>query len=156
MRTSPRSARPLASLVFALLLAPVAFGAASCDTYHYYDITVTFDPAFTDSLAGNIGLCDLVVSGADSHTSFLPNGQGSDHKTVCPIAENHPVLGTFEYATFADSGKLEFTLNAYNGQSASAACLYGTGAVTLPATSQLTTTGAITLTQSSPGCPNNQ
>jgi hypothetical protein len=130
-------------------LALIAVGSAGCDTYHYYDMTATFGPGFSENLAGNIQVCELVVTGADSHTSRLD--------TACPLAgrtpDLYPNLGEFEYATFADSGTLNFTVNLYNGRTPVPMCLYGTGTTSLPASSQVTQTGTITLAQTAAGCP---
>jgi hypothetical protein len=130
-----------------LALAVVALGGAGCDTYHYYDMTLEFGSGWTGGLnsAGAAQNCKVTVSGADSHSFFISD---------CGInnSSNYPDTGIFEFATFADSGTLTFTVDAYNGVTP-ANCLFGLGTLSIPATSQVTTTGTITINPDGTGCP---
>jgi len=99
------------------LLALVTVALASvlgigCNSYHYFDVKLQID---TGSLplekAGYLQSCRVVVSGTESDVINLPSN-GS--KVACPIGSNFPVIGTFEYASFAESGKLTFTFEGYD------------------------------------------
>jgi hypothetical protein len=141
------AARRLPLFSGALALAVVALGAAGCDTYHYYDMDLQFSSSFGGiTVAGMAQNCVVTISGADSHSFSLVN---------CSINtdnSNYPDVGTFEFATFADSGTLTFTVNAYNGIPYTPACLFGVGTTSLPASSQVTTKGSITIEKMGTGC----
>jgi len=117
------------------LLAVVLGGLASgCNTYHYYDIDVKFTSPVTSTQVSVMKLCLVDVSGATSDTVVLD----------CPPA-NFPDMGTFEYATFADSGSITFTFNGFFDlpQSPSNQCTSHN--TTLTASDQITQTGTITV-----------
>jgi hypothetical protein len=126
------------------LLAVVLGGLTSgCNTYHYYDIDVKFSSPFTSTQASVMKLCVIDVSGAVSDALPLD----------CP-PEHFPDMGTFEYSTFADSGSITFTFNAFydKPQMPSNQCTSGT--TTLTASEQITQTGSITLTDfNAANCP---
>ncbi|HZL18675.1 MAG TPA: hypothetical protein VFG23_13110 [Polyangia bacterium] len=134
-------------VVFLLSTLAAALGAAGCDSYHYYDMTLEFGSGWTGGInsAGAAQSCKVTVSGADSHSFSIDN---------CGInnASNYPDTGIFEFATFADSGNLTFTVDAYNGTTP-ATCLFGMGTLSIPATSQVTTTGTIMINPDGTGCP---
>jgi hypothetical protein len=133
----------LASCAVALL------GAAGCDSYHYYDMSLVLGSTFTTALVGEAQLCKVNISGADSHEFNLTNcGVNSNDSNI-------PDVGTFEFATFADSGTLTFTVDAYNGITPTPNCLYGSGMTSQPASSQITQMGTITLQVTGTGCPNS-
>ncbi len=140
-----------ASLTLTLALAVTALGASGCETYHYYDMNLVFSSDWVCGLnsAGGATLCKVNISGADSHEFDLPN---------CGLTNgtHYPDVGTFEFATFADSGTLTFTINAYNGSPPGPACLFGTGMTNMTASSTVTQMGTITVAPNGqPGCPNN-
>jgi hypothetical protein len=140
--------RGLGSIPFLAVALLGASLAAGCDTYHYYDIDVSFG-SITLEQAGVLQICDLVVTGADSHTTTFPStfiGLSGDEKSVCPVGSNWPDLGTFEFATFADSGTLTFTVNGYKGLPVSTDNLCTSGSTAIAAGSQITTPGSITMT----------
>jgi hypothetical protein len=151
-RAGRRTGGRLACVSLALALAVMAFGAAGCDTYHYYDMDLMFSSAWGGiTSAGAAQLCKVTVSGADSH-DFNINNCG-----LMANNSNYPDVGVFEFATFADSGQLTFTVNAYNGTPPTAACLFGTGTTTMNASSQITQMGTITVAPNGQaGCPNGQ
>jgi hypothetical protein len=135
-----------------LALALGALGAGGCDSYHYYDMDLQFDTSamkFTIATVGEAQLCRVQISGADSHEFDLADcSLNSDNSNI-------PDVGTFEFATFADSGTLTFTVNAYTSQNnPTAACLFGVGTTSVTATSQVTHTGKITIEPMGTGCPN--
>jgi len=130
-------------LPLAVLLAAAGF-TAGCDTYHYYDIKVSFGTV-TEEEAGVLQVCTLAVTGADNHTSTFPNGNGNDGKSVCPVTNNWPTMGTFEFASFADSGSLTFTVNGYSSEPVTAANLCTTGSLTVPADGTITTMQTLTM-----------
>lgn len=144
--------RRLPHVFLALALAVTALGAAGCDTYHYYDMDLMFSSAWVNGInsAGAAQLCKVSISGADSH-DFSLNSCG-----IMTNNSNYPDVGTFEFATFADSGTLTFTVNAYNGTPPTAACLFGSGTTTMNASSTITQKGTITIAPGGTGCPNGQ
>ncbi len=136
-------------LAAALVVGVAALGAAGCHSYHYYDIDVQYGASFTLTSSGNVQLGLLNVSGADSGQLDLP---------MSILAGNQfRDLGTFEYATFADSGTLTFTVDLYNGSTATTNCLYGTGSTPLAASGDTTQKGTVTVERTATnGCANNQ
>ena len=135
-----------------LTLAALILGAG-CNTYHYYDITVSFGSIGVEE-AGGIKICQVAVTGADTYDATLPTSTPGA-KAVCPIGSNYPDLGTFEYSTFTDSGHLTFTLNAFNQTNLNPSGICISGSTTLAASSEITHTGTITLTQGSQSCITN-
>jgi hypothetical protein len=120
-------------LVLALLGTALVGG---CDTYHYYDIDVKAMTPVTQTEISIMNYCEVLVTGAASGSVSLIGGDG------CPPA-NFPDIGTFEYATFADSGEITFTFNGYL-QNLDPADLCTTAATTVTASSTITQTGTIT------------
>ncbi len=120
---------------------------AGCNTYHYYDIDVSFGTIPIEQ-ASLLQVCELVVSGADSKTTTFPStiiGLAPNEKSVCPIDSNWPNMGTFEFSTFADSGTLDFTVNGYKGLPVSSDNLCTSGSASIPAGSAITTPGMVTM-----------
>jgi hypothetical protein len=127
------------------LLAVVLGGLATgCNTYHYFDIDVKFASPVTATQVSVMKLCQVDISGA-----------ASDELTLdCPPA-NFPDWGTFEYATFVDSGSLTFTFNGYfdTPKSSSNQCS-SMGKTTLTAGDQITQMGTITVSDfNTTNCP---
>jgi hypothetical protein len=132
-------------------LGALLFGvlAAGCNTYHYYDITVTSMSPVTVTELSSMNFCEIVVSGSASDT--IP--WSGANMMGCPPAGS--TIGTFEYATFADSGSITFTFNGYS-QQVDPSMLCTTGKTTLPANDTITQTDQITLTSfSDTVCPPN-
>jgi hypothetical protein len=134
----------------ALLLSMFALatvGAAGCNEFHYYDVDVKFNGdttagGFTGLELTSIQVCIMTVSGADSSSTRLgPNRQG------LPLAPGNTALGVVEFATFADSGTLNFKVEAYNSSNTSAACKVGEGTTSIMAGSTTTVTGMLTVTK---------
>lgn len=137
-------------LALALLAAPFVMG---CNTYHYFDIDVSFASGFSLSDAGMIQFCDAVVSGADNGSLAFPaNDTNNPTGPICPVQHNYPDLGTFEYSTFADSGTLHFVVSAYSTGSAQSSACFANGSTDIDATSDITTTGSIKLSMATSGC----
>jgi hypothetical protein len=134
------------------LLAAVALLVlgAGCNSFHYFDITVVFGSIGIEE-AGGIKACFMSVSGADTDNVEVPMTT-SGGAPVCPIANNWPTLGMFEYSTFTDSGNLTFTLDAYNTTNLDPTKICITGSTTVAASSAITHTGMITLAQGSQSC----
>jgi hypothetical protein len=126
------------------LLAVVLGGLTSgCNTYHYYDIDVKFSSPFTSTQASVMKLCLVNITGAASDTLVLD----------CP-PEKYPDMGTFEYSTFADSGSITFTFNAFYDAPQSPSTQCPSGSTSLPASEQITQMGSITLTDfNATNCP---
>jgi|SRR5436190_3494600 len=130
-----------APLVLALALA--AAGAAGCNEFHYYDITLSFNgdstaaQGFKTGEIGNIQVCVVTVSGADSGSLRI-----GPHQQGLPVMVGS-LVGTFEYSTFADSGTLTFTVDAYDATSTTPDCKVGSGSVNIMATSTTTNTGMV-------------
>jgi hypothetical protein len=131
------------------MLAVLAAGAASatllggCNTYHYYDIDVKFVNPVTANQVSVMQLCLVDVSGAASDTVVLD----------CPPSK-FPDMGTFEYATFADSGPITFTFNGFHNlpQSPSNQCT--SAAAPLTASDEITQAATIMVTDfNDTNCP---
>jgi hypothetical protein len=124
------------------LVATVLFGALGCSTYHYFDITITAATPVTETETSSMTTGQIVVTGADSETVLVAGPGG-----------NFPSFGTFEYATFTDSGSLTFTYNGYQ-QNVDPNAVCTTGSTNMTASSEITQMGAITLTSyDSTKCP---
>ena len=140
-----------------VVLGALLLGAslmAGCKSYHYYDVDVKFMSGFTLESAGMIQLCTLNVSGADSGAFRFPDNDTNTGVPVCPVQQNYPDLGTFEFSTFEDSGTLHFVVSAYNMNTTPPTqnnC-FAAGSVDIPASSAITTTGMITLSTTTSGC----
>jgi hypothetical protein len=120
-------------------LAALLVAGAGCNTYHYYDITLKFDSSqIPEEQAGYLQKCTVDVTGAASDTIVVPDNNAM--KSYCPVTDyrNFPTLGTFEFATFADSGNLTFTFNGYDFTMASSQYLCATGSVSFQASSTIT------------------
>lgn len=142
------------------LLAFVTFGSAAllgaaCNSYHYYDVKLKVDQAALPlEKAGYLQLCQIKVTGAASDLITLPtsgNGAGAA-MPACPFGSNFPVLGTFEYATFADSGKLTFTFLGYDTQSTASNFECANGSVEFTASSTITQAMDLTITSGPNDC----
>jgi hypothetical protein len=131
----------------AALALPLLVGASGCHTFKYVDMTVSFDESVDDADILTIARCRVYVTGADSHEFILdrcPNHTATDPHTV----------GEFEYATFADSGTLNFEIKAFNGLNDTPDCQIGDGTSPVAVTSMTTLMGAISIKKSGTGCAN--
>ncbi|HEY4392580.1 MAG TPA: hypothetical protein VGP64_00885 [Polyangia bacterium] len=138
-----------------LALVALALGATlgmGCKSYHYYDVDVKFEGGFTLENAGMIQLCNLNVSGADTGGWTFPDNDTNTGVPICPVGKNYPDLGTFEYASFEDSGTLHFVVSAFDQTAAIQANCFAAGSTDIQATSAITTTGTITLSMTTSGC----
>ena len=133
----------------AALALPMLLGSAGCNTYKYFDVKATFDEAtFDDSQLGTISRCRVLVSGADTGNFILdrcPNAAAldpHDGKTM-----TSPDGYTFEFSTFADSGTLNFELQAFVGQVDKPECMIGDGKVPLAVTGATTIMGNLLVTK---------
>jgi len=141
--------------VHKLVLGALLLGASlvtGCKTYHYYDVDVKFAPGFTLADAGMIQFCTLMVSGADSGSFTFPDNNSTP--PICPVQDNYPDLGTVEYATFEDSGTLHFVVSAYTAEHTppDPSTCFAAGSVDIDATSEITTTGNLSLSMTTSGC----
>ena len=96
-------------LLPALVLGAVALGAAGCNEYHYYDIRVAYDGATVQPQHDLPGPELPRVRDRRRHGRLLPGRA---------LHERHPAttnIGVFEFATFADSGTLNFMIRTYVG-----------------------------------------
>ena len=119
-------------LLPALVLGAVALGAAGCNEYHYYDIKVAYDGSqFNPTAISQVQKCHVFVTGADTSDFYLEGN--------CTNASATTNIGVFEFATFADSGTLNFMIRTYVGVEFDN-CLFGSGTKAIPATSAITTT----------------
>ena len=84
--------------------------AGGCNTYHYYDIDVTFESPVTETRPACMNLPGRGFGRGLGHAS--PSGIGGQAGLS---ADRTPDIGTFEFSTFADSGQLTFTVNGYYG-----------------------------------------
>jgi hypothetical protein len=124
--------RPLMRrLLPALVLGAVALGAAGCNEYHYYDIRVAYDGAqFNPNNISQVQNCHVFVTGADTDDFYLEGN--------CTNGAATTNIGVFEFATFADSGTLNFMIRTYVGIEFDN-CLFGSGMKSITATSAITT-----------------
>ena len=119
-------------LLPALVLGAVALGAAGCSEYHYHDIRVAYDGAqFNPNMISQVQKCHVFVTGADTADFYLEG--------PCINGAATTNIGVFEFATFADSGTLNFMIRTYVGVEFDN-CLFGSGTKAIPATSAITTT----------------
>jgi len=118
--------------------------AAGCSEYHYYDLDVSMNTTggagSFSIVAGDITRIQVLiasVSGADSFSQRLgPNANG------LPLsAGGH--LGIIEVSTFADSGTLNFKVEAYASNVTIPECKVGEGTKAIMATSAATTMDAL-------------
>jgi|KBSMisStandDraft_5_1062788.scaffolds.fasta_scaffold1764757_1 hypothetical protein len=136
--------RALRRLMPILGLAAAAV-TAGCSEFHYYDITVTFNQnPSTGGYAANettrIQVAVFSVSGADSGSFRIgPNTQG------LPLSPGFSNLGVVEFSTFADSGTLNFKVEAYDSNVTTADCKVGEGTMSLPASGSTTNMGTLTV-----------
>lgn len=134
------------------VLGLAAVTAAGCNDFHYYDITVSFNtnPAtsgFGPNEPAQIQVCLFSVSGADNGSWRIgPNAQG------LPLAPGGTTLGIVEFSTFADSGALNFKVEAYNSTSTTPNCKVGEGTTTINATSTPTNDGMLSVNKTGAGC----
>ena len=138
-----------------LVLGALLLGASlvtGCKSYHYYDVDVKFMSGFTLESAGMIQVCTLIVSGADNGSFTFPDNNSDG--PICPVQQNYPDLGTFEYSTFEDSGTLHFVVSAYSKDTTprQQSNCFAAGSTDITATSDITTTGNITLATTTSGC----
>jgi hypothetical protein len=106
------------ALLGGLLLA----GASGCNTYKYFEIHASFDPTTLQSnMTGVIKDCFITVSGADSDR-FRLNHCPPPSSSTAPLD-----IGTFEFATFADSGTLTFQFDGFAGMAQMPRCTIATG-----------------------------
>jgi hypothetical protein len=147
-----RARRFVQNMVFGALVLGAAL-TAGCKSYHYYDIDIQFEqPGFMISDAGMLQLCALTVSGADSGSFVFPDNDTTKGAPICPVQKNFPDLGTFEYATFEDSGTLHFVVSGYDMMSALSENCFAAGSTDIGATDAITTPGKITLSMTTSGC----
>jgi hypothetical protein len=139
MKTSPMRVLPL----FALLL--LAFGAGACSSYSYYDLDLTFGNGFNFNNISTIADCHLLVSGAATDSIQLDPGQ-------CRISTAGE-YGKVEYSTFADSGSITFTLNAFQKPANNPNCELGEGSITLEAGTAVRRSGTVTAVTTTPASP---
>lgn len=120
-------------------MAALVLLGAGCNTYHYFDIQVKFDTTQVDETqAGYLQRCTIDITGAASDSIVVPDNNSK--KSYCPITDfqTFPVLGTFEFSTFADSGKLTFTFDGYYTGRAMDSSHCATGSVSVDASSEIT------------------
>jgi len=141
-------------LVATWILGLTALAAAGCNDFHYYDITVSFNinqstGGYPQTEVASVQTLLFNVSGADSGSFRIgPNANG------LPLVAGATNLGTVEYATFADSGTLTFTVQAYNSSRTTADCQTGSGMKAVMASSASTTMDAVIINKTGAGCTN--
>ncbi|HSS37431.1 MAG TPA: hypothetical protein VLT58_01560 [Polyangia bacterium] len=144
------------SRLFALAtVAAASLLGVGCNSYHYFDVKIQVDQASLPlEKAGYLQLCQIRISGADSDLITLPaSGSGAGSAMpACPFGSNFPVLGTFEYATFADSGKLKFSFSGYDSQPLMDSFLCATGSVEFTVSSTITQMMTLTVANGPNDC----
>jgi hypothetical protein len=100
-------------------------------TIDYYDIKVAYDGAqFNPNMISQVQRCHVFVTGADTSDFYLEG--------KCTNGTATTDIGVFEFATFEDSGTLNFTIRTFVGVEFDN-CLFGSGTKAIPATSATTT-----------------
>jgi hypothetical protein len=139
-------------LLVILALAAASVGAAGCNDYHYYDVSVSFNiGSGTNQFAvsgevSTIQVMVMTVSGADNGSIQIgPNANG------LPL-NSGTTLGTFEFSTFADSGQLTFTATAFDDANSTPDCKTGQGSKAVDASSMTTNDLALVVDKTGPGC----
>jgi hypothetical protein len=141
-----------ARLVATWIVGLAALAAAGCNDFHYYDITVSFNinqttGGYPQTEVASVQTLLFGVSGADSGSFRIgPNANG------LPLVSGATNLGTVEYSTFADSGTLNFTVQAFNSTRTTQDCKTGEGTKAVMATSASTTTDAVIINKTGAGC----
>ena len=139
-------------LVATWIVGLAALAGAGCNDFHYYDITVSFNinqstGGYPQAEVATVQTLLFNVSGADSGSFRIgPNGEG------LPLVAGATNLGTVEYATFADSGTLTFTVQAFNSTRTTQDCKTGEGTKAVMATSMSTTMDAVMINKTGAGC----
>ncbi len=136
-----KTLRTLALLALVLL----AFGAGACSSYSYYDLDLKWGTGFDPVKIGSIVSCHLVVSGSASDDVTLD-------PAACKTATTGE-LGKIEYSTFADSGNITFTLNAFQYPESNPNCKLGEGSTTLQAGKAVRVPGTVTAVATTPPTP---
>jgi len=136
----------LASKLLFLSLLPLALALQGCNTYSYFDIDMMLGTDFNVVAIGRINSCHVFVTGATSDDFTLPYAKCHTINTATRD------VGKIQYATFADSGNVTFTLRLFERME-STACELGTGAVTLAVDSGKTAIGTLTVPTLEAGCP---
>jgi hypothetical protein len=133
-----------------LVMALLSLSAAACSSYSYYDLDLKWGTGFDVVKIGSIQFCHLLVSGAATDDVQL-------NPANCKTATSGD-MGMVEYSTFADSGSITFTLNAYTYPDGNPNCKLGEGSTTLEAGKAVRKTGTVTATaMMAPGtCPGMQ
>jgi hypothetical protein len=129
--------------LFALVL--LACGAGACSSYSYYDLDLKFGTGFDIPTINSINTCHLIVSGAANDDIVLEPGRCSTETTG--------EYGKVEYSTFADSGSITFTLNAFLFPESNANCKLGEGSLTLSAGPAVRMSGTVMATKTTPAGP---
>ncbi|HEY6476567.1 MAG TPA: hypothetical protein VI456_08275, partial [Polyangia bacterium] len=86
--------------------------------------------------------------------NFPDNNTNREGGPICPVQQNYPDLGTFEYTTFEDSGTLHFVVSAYSMDTTpplQSSC-FAAGSADIGATDEITTPGKISLSMTTSGC----
>jgi hypothetical protein len=134
---------------------PLLAATVGCKEFKYVDMQINFDQVtFASGKAFRVGLCHITVSGADSGDFFMKDNPTNKTDTCANhTGVGNPLMGgKFEWSTFADSGTLNFKLEAYEGMAVRPECLLGEGTSSVKLNSMMTLTGDITVTNSTPGC----
>ena len=143
-----RAARLVATWVVGL----AALAAAGCNDYHYYDITVSFNinqttGGYPQDEVGSVQTLLFEVSGADSG-SFRIGPRANN----LPLVGGATTVGVVEYSTFADSGTLNFKVEAFNSERTTQDCKTGEGTKAVMATSMSTTMDTLQINKTGAGC----
>jgi len=141
-----------ARLVATWIVGLAALAGAGCNDFHYYDITVSFNintttGGYPQAEVGDVQTILFNVSGADNGSFRIgPNGNG------LPLMGGATTLGPVEFSTFADSGTLNFTVQAFNSTRTTQDCKTGEGTKAVMATTASTTMDALMINKTGAGC----
>jgi len=134
------------------LALPLLFAGAGCHEFKYFDIHARFDGAsgFDSERAFRVKTCRVTVSGADSGSFIIPDGK-------CPnrIPGGDALdAGVFEFSSFAESGTMNFRVQAFENIGERPECLLGDGSVSVPVAGTTAMQDLLIKSMNQPGCPN--
>jgi hypothetical protein len=139
----------MSRLGVAALALPLLLGAGACNTFKYVDMKVNFDQTVDDTSILTVMRCRILVTGADSDNFILYNCPPAVTATA-PDPHNGP---SFEFSTFASSGKLHFEFQGFQGLVDKPECMTLNGTQDVVVSSMTTIPASINVTKTTqPGC----
>jgi hypothetical protein len=133
-----------------IVVGVLLLAGMGCSTYSYLDFEVKLDPSFSSITAQSISHCHMFVTGAVTDDFTIPELR-DDKTALCPPNQGTTDITRVNYSTFAESGDVTFTLNAYTGSTEKPDCLFAQGATTMKIAKGETTKGSDLKLAATPG-----